>query len=140
MQNWGIAGNFVLLCLLNNMTPIITSKANHRRQTHMKVIQAAKVVTLTRYWPYLPIHLFVSSALKKSGYCNNMKTSEVLVGTIPSASLTFSCISQSDNLKSSQNFENLSITKNFGFQATVFCRKKIKTITLNFSDSGFIIL
>ena len=75
----------------------------------MKVIQASKVVTLTRYWPYLSIHLFVSAALKKSGYCNNLETSEVLVGTIPSTNLTFPCISQSDNLKSYQNFENLSM-------------------------------
>ena len=64
----------------------------------MKVIQASKVVTLTGYWPYLSIHLFVSSALKNSGYCNNMNTSEVGVGTISSAYLTFPCISQSDNL------------------------------------------
>ena len=81
----------------------------------MKLMQVSKVVTLTRYWPYLSIHLFVSSALKKSGYCNNLETSEILVGTIPSANLTFPCISQSDNLKSSQNFDNLSIIKNFGF-------------------------
>ena len=113
MQNWGIAGNFVLLCVLNNMPPIITSKANHRRQTHMKVIKASKFVTLTRYWSYLSIHLFLSSALKKSGYCSNLETSEVLVGAIPSANLTFPCISQSGNLKSSQNFENLSIIKKF---------------------------
>ena len=121
MQNWGIAGNFVLLCVLNNMPPMITSKANPGGQTHMKVIQPSKVVTLTRYWPYLSIHLFVSSALKKSGYCNNLETSEVLLGTIPSANLTFPCISESNNLKSSQNFENLSIIKNLGFRATVFC-------------------
>ena len=85
----------------------------------MKVLRASKGVTLTRYWPYLSIHLFVLSALKKSGYCNNLETSEVLIGT--TANLTFPCISQSDNLKSSQNFENLSIVKNFGFRATVFC-------------------
>ena len=66
----------------------------------MKVIQASNVVTLTRYWPYLSIDLFVSSALKNSGYCNNLDTLEVLVRTIPSANLTFPCISQSDNLKS----------------------------------------
>ena len=130
MRNSGIAGNFVLICVLNNMPPITTSKANHGRQTHMKVIQASKVVTLIRYWPYLSIHLFVSPALKKSGYCNNLETSEVLVGTIPSANLTFPCLSQSDNLKSSQNFENLSIIKNFGFRAIVFVAY-IETITLN---------
>ena len=28
---------------------------------------------------------------------------------------------QSDNLRSFQNFENLSITKSFGSRATVFC-------------------
>ena len=121
MQNWGSAGNFVLLCVLNNMPPIITSKANPGGQTHMKVIQVSKVVTLTRYWPYLSIHLFVSSALKKSGYCNNLETLEGLVGTISSTNLTFPCISQSDNLKSSQNFKNLSTINNFGFRATVFC-------------------
>ena len=87
----------------------------------MKVIQASKAVTLTRCWPYLSIHLSVSSTLKKSGYWNNLETSEVLVGTILSANLTFPCISQSDNLKSSQNFENLSIIKNLEFRATVFC-------------------
>ena len=154
--------NFVFLFVLNNMPPIITSKANPRRKTHMEVIQASKVVNLTGYWPcvrlkfsgwagvvtpsnpspykqllplpspcfkmflegslndphpttplqasftatplpihhlpppknfdhtpYLSIHLFVSSALKKSGYCNNLETLEVLVGTIPSANLTF---------------------------------------------------
>ena len=115
MQNWGVAGNFVLLCVLNNMPPIITSKTNPGGQTHMKVIQASEVVTLTRYWPYLSIHLFVSSALKKSGYCNNLETSEVLVGTIPSVDLTFPCISQSNNSKSSHDCENLSIIKNLGF-------------------------
>ena len=62
----------------------------------------------------------MSSALKKSGCCNNLETSEVLVGTIPSANLTFPCISQSDNLKFSQNFENLSIIKNVGFRAIPF--------------------
>ena len=41
-------------------------------------------------------------------------TSEVLVGTIPSA-ITFPSISQSDNLKSSQNFENLSIISSVQF-------------------------
>ena len=65
------------------------------------------------------------------------KPRKFLVGTIPSASLTFPCISQSDKLKSSQNFENLSIIKNFGFRATVFCSIH-KTITLNFSVCGFI--
>ena len=45
MQNLGIVGNFVLLYVLNNMPPIITSKANPGGQTHMKVIQASKVAT-----------------------------------------------------------------------------------------------
>ena len=135
MQNWGIAGNFVLFCVLNNMPPIITSKASPGGQIHMKVIQMSKVATLTRYWSYLSIYLFVSSALKKSGYCNNLETSEVLVGTIPRANLAFPCISQSDNLKSSQNFENLSLIKNLRFRATVFV-VYIKTITLNFSECG----
>ena len=56
-----------------------------------------------------------------SGYCSNLETLKVLVETIPSANLTFPCIFQSDNLKSSQNFGNPSIIKNFGFLAIVFC-------------------
>ena len=139
MQNWRIAGNFVLLCVLNNMPPIIASKANPGGRTHMRVIQASEVVTLTRYWPYLSIHLLVSSDLKKSGYCNNLETSEVLAGTIPSANLTFPCISQSDNLKIFPKVLKSKHNKKFSvpsYMKLVY----MKTITLNFSDSGFIIL
>ena len=55
-------------------------------------------------------HRFINEKYVKSGDGDN---SEFFGRTIPNAILPFSCSSHHDSLRSSRNFENLSITKNF---------------------------
>ena len=56
-----------------------------------------------------------------SEFSENSEISECFGRTIPNAILPFQCSSRHDGLRSSQNFENLSIVKISEFRVIVFC-------------------
>ena len=70
-----------------------------------------------------------------SEFSENSEISECFGRTIPNAILPFQCSSRHDSLRSSQNFENLSIVKISEFELSFFALY-IKTKTRNFFDYG----
>ena len=66
----------------------------------------------------------------------NSEILELFGRTIPNAILPFSCSSHHGSLRSSRNFKNLSIIKNFQVPSYQFFVLYIKMTTRNFSDYG----
>ena len=67
---------------------------------------------------------------------NSQEISEFFGRTIRNAILLFSCSSHHDSLRSSRNFEHVSIIKNFLSSELSFFALYIKTITQIFFDYG----
>ena len=63
----------------------------------------------------------VLQGTKSLDHGDNSEFSEIFGRTIPNAIFPFSCSSHHDSLRSSQNFENLSIVKISQFWVIVFC-------------------
>ena len=71
----------------------------------------------------------VPQGTKSLGHGDNSEFSEIFGRTIPNAILPFSCSSHHDSLRSSQNFENLSIVKKYPSSELSFFALYMKTIT-----------